>query len=778
MSFFHRTWLFLLTLGVLLPASSLVHAAETVEPPVRFSRDILPILSDNCFHCHGPDEKARKAKLRLDTQEGAFRKTDPILVAGKSSESELIKRIITKDPDDLMPPLKSNRKLTAQQIELLKRWVDQGAAWGKHWAFESPKQPDLPDLKDKAWPKNALDHFILARLEKEGLHPSSESKKESLLRRVTLDLTGLPPTLDELDAFLVDESPEAYEKVVERLFKSPHYGERMAWDWLDAARYSDTNGYQGDNERTMWPWRDWVVNAYNQNMPFDRFTVEQLAGDLIPNATLEQKVASGFNRNHPINGEGGRIPAENRVDYVMDQTETTSTVWLGVTMTCARCHDHKHDPFKQKEYYALFGFFNQSPIDGGGGDGQTAPVVEMGGPEQVAKLKELRDAETAAKKDRDELEKKLRIEQAAWEKELASIQGDDGKPHEIKWTLLEPESSQSDGGAMLARQPDGSVLAAGPNPAKDTFALTARLHMQNITAFKLEALPDTSFTNSGPGRADNGNFVLSEFSVQGDGLPVSLGAVSASFEQKGFPAANAVDGNPGTGWAIMPEFGKMHYAIFEARGQVGQTPEPALAIRLEFQSPHVQHVLGKFKLYATNENRALLRPMSPKIHEALAVPAEKRNDAQKKDLTEYYLNTHPALATAKKKADDTRNALQAYQKTVPRVMIMADGKPRDTFVLVRGAYDKPADKVEIGTPACLPPMPADAPKNRLGLAQWLVSPEHPLTARVAVNRIWQQFFGTGIVKTAEDFGVQSEKPSHPELLDWMATEFMRTKWDV
>ena len=341
--------------------------------PADFGREVLPILSDHCFKCHGPDEKARKGKLRLDTKEGALRTEKPVLIAGKSSRSELIRRITSKDPDVMMPPPESKLKLAPAQIAAIKSWVDAGAAWSKHWAFEPPQRAALPAVKNTKWPRNEIDRFILARLELEGLQPSLEADNVTLLRRVSLDLTGLPPSQLELAAFLKDPSPAAYESAVDRMLASPRYGERMAWDWLDAARYADSNGYQGDGDRTMWPWRDWVVRSLNHNLPYNQFTLEQLAGDLLPNATDEQRLATGFNRNHMINGEGGRIAEENRIEYIFDQTETLGTIWLGMTFTCTRCHDHKFDPITQRDYFSLFAFFNNTPVTGGGGDPQGAP---------------------------------------------------------------------------------------------------------------------------------------------------------------------------------------------------------------------------------------------------------------------------------------------------------------------------------------------------------------------------------------------------------------------
>jgi hypothetical protein len=562
--------------------------AFAVTPDVDFNRDVLPILANNCFQCHGPDQQARKAKLRLDTKDGLR-----VVTPGRSAESELYNRITSSDETEVMPPPQSKKKLTAQQINVLKNWIDQGAKWAKHWSFEPPRRPDLPVVQHKAWPRNAIDVFVLDRLEREGLQPSPEASREILLRRVTLDLTGLPPAPDEVAAFLADKAPDAYERVVERLLQSPRYGERMAWDWLDAARYADSNGYQGDQDRTMWPWRDWVVQSLNANMPFDRFTIEQLAGDLLPGATKKQKLATAFNRNHMINGEGGRIPEENRIEYIVDQTDTVSTIWLGATLGCARCHDHKFDPFTMRDYYGMFAYFNQTPVNGGGGSGKTAPVLDFATPEQDRQR-------TKLQKELDEVTKTLRAQEA-------------------------------------------KLRAAGvvTKDGKETTSLPANIE---------------STLRKGPG---------------------------------------------------------------------------------------------------------------------------DRNEQTFNELVKFYKEKEPeyiALLQAHKKAKQTRDAMV---NTVPQVMIMEDMvKPRDTFMLVRGAYDKKGEKVSAAVPGVLLPLSAEAPNNRLGLAQWLIDPSNPLTARVTVNRHWQTFFGTGLVKTVEEFGAQGERPSHPELLDWLATEFVQSGWDV
>lgn len=572
-------------------------AAEAVD----FNRDIQPILSENCFQCHGPDKAQRKADLRLDQEKEAKADHDGTIaiVSGKSADSEAIKRIFSDDPDEVMPTPKSNRKLTSQQKEMLKRWIDEGAKWGEHWAFVAPVAAQPPQgTKFKLQSTNPIDAFVQARLAQEGLAPSVEATRETLIRRVTLDLTGLPPTPEEVDAFVRDASPEAYEHVVDRLLKSPRYGERMAWDWLDSARYSDTNGFQGDPERTMWPWRDWVVRAFNANMPYDKFTVEQLAGDLLPEASQEQKLASGFHRNNMHNGEGGRIPEETRVENVFDRVETTATIWLGLTFTCCRCHDHKFDPLTLRDYYGFYDIFNQMSETGAGRGGQAPPVIDMSTPGEEKKVKATTAQLNAAAEEVEEFE-----------------------------------------------------LTKFPRPAGAP--------LTESDAIKL------------PGN-----------------LPQYIGRTE--------PKKRGVD------------------PLLEA--------------------------IGYFK---------------------------DRDPAYTKLLQEL-------LARVR--------ARDAAANSITKVMIMDQvEKPRDTFILVKGAYDKPTtDKVTGAMPAKLVTAPKDsaARANRLDLARWLVARENPLTARVTVNRYWQMLFGTGLVKTVEDFGVQGEKPSHPELLDWLAIQFMDSGWDV
>ncbi len=781
---------------------------------IDFSRDIQPILSENCYHCHGPDAKGRKAELRLDQREGAMRVQDGVAVVkpGDSKASALIERIFTTDEDDLMPPKKSNRMLTTAQKELLRRWVDEGAKWGEHWAFVAPQRSAVPGNAEWAmriadwekrepvlgaklraqqatmerWANNPIDRFILDRLLTEGLAPSPEASPEKLCRRLYLDLTGLPPTPEEVDAFLASAKSDrdaAVKSLVEQLLASPRFGERMVWEWLEAARYADTNGYQGDPTRAMWYWRDWAIGAFNANLPFDQFTVEQIAGDLLPEPKREQLIATGFHRNHMINGEGGRIAEESRVDYVQDRVETTGTVWLGLTLNCCRCHDHKYDPLTQREYYQLSAYFNSVDETGrNDGGGLSNPILSLATPEQDKQNAALKGAEAAANKERDALEKALRAEQPAWEKDIRS---NTAQVAEIEWHVITPSEVSSEHGATLTKQADGSVLVSGTNPDTDDFVITASTAVRRPTAIRLEMLTDDSLAAHGPGRAPNGSWVLSEFKMLGEGKPVELAAARADFEQPGWPLANALDGRDDTGWGAWPHVGKPHEAIFEMKTQFAvrssfdSRQDLNLSFRLQFRTSYQQHTAGKFRLSITNSPAVLLRPIPDEVKTAIAVEPAKRSDAQKKVIDDFHLAAEPRLIAAKKKADAAKAAREKAERETPRTMVMRDrAERRETFILVKGAYDQYADKVTHGVPAKLSPLPGDAPTNRLALARWLVAPENPLTARVTVNRFWQQFFGTGIVKSADNFGLQSDAPSHPALLDWLAVEFRESGWDV
>lgn len=754
---------------------------------VDFARDVRPILSENCFQCHGPDDAARQADLRLDTHEGLLERTgdEAVVTPGDPARSLLFRRIVAADPDERMPPPDSKRVLTPAEIETIRKWIERGAEWREHWSLRPLTRPDVPQVSRPDWRLNPIDAFVLAKLEREGLAPAPEAEPFRLLRRVTLDLTGLPPTPAETAAFLADNAPDAYERLVDRLLASPAFGERMAWDWLDAARYADSNGYQGDRERTMWPWRDWVVEAFNRNLPYDEFTIDQLAGDLRPGAAFEQRLATGFCRNHMINGEGGRIPEENRVDYVMDMTETMGTVWLGLTLNCCRCHDHKFDPLTRRDYYGLFAFFNQTPVNGGGGDPQTPPVLTVYSEEQQSRLAQI-----------EEQLRRVEVGLRSRAEELAQVQSEweAGRRVELEqtaWTILLPTQAAAER-QTLHVLPDGSVLAGGPLADQDAYTVSAAAAPGRIAAVRLEALRHESLTQNSLSRADSGNFVLTDFratlqtpapATPGEPgvAPLVFRAAQATFEQGEHKAATAIDDNPQTGWAVWEGriVDREQAAVFLLREPVEAPPGSTLTFHLRHDSPHVRHNLGRFRLSVTAAADPPATVGEPALLSALRTPAAERSQEQRQLIRADHQASDAAYAGLVAEQKRLQQEREAIEKAAPKVMVMEDQpERRPTFLLERGLYNLPGEEVAANVPACLPPLPADAPRNRLGLATWLVAPDHPLTARVTVNRIWQQFFGIGLVKTPEDFGVQGEIPPHGELLDWLADDFRTHGWDV
>jgi hypothetical protein len=759
--------------AIFIASHTSLRAADNVD----FNRDIRPLLSDHCYQCHGPDEKQRKAKLRLDTKDGLFTKREdgiPV-VPSHLDQSDLYRRITAKNENERMPPPDKGKKLTETQIALLKRWIEQGAQYKGHWAYIAPTRPETPNLQHPAWQvRNPIDRFILAKLEHEGLTPSAEADKVMLIRRLTLDLTGLPPTIQEVDEFLKDNSPNAYEKVVDRLLASPRYGERMALEWLDAARYADTHGYHIDSGRNMTRWREYVIESFNNNLPFDQFTIEQLAGDLLPNATTRQKVASGFNRNHMINFEGGAIPEEYHNAYIVDRVNTTSTVWLGLTMACTQCHDHKFDPLTTKDFYRFYAFFHNVPERGlDGNTGNAVPSIKAPSSADEKRIQDLRAEITALEASLKAAHPELDHAQAEWEKKPQASRTEWTTPAADKMTAR---------GATLKALADKSIVAEGANPATETYTVTFRTELAKITALRLEVFPQDNLPAKGPGRSDNGNFVMTGFRVflgddkKGGGL--GLKSATADFAQATFPVSGVL--NRGPGWAIHPEVGKPHWAIFELETPL-VAPGKEITVQLQFNSQFAHHQFGKFRLSATDSASPLLPETMPeKIRMILAVAAEKRTEAQKTELRNHYREVvSPEMRQIRDKIAKAQALIAATQKKIPDAMVMEEmTRPRDTFVLIRGAYDKKGEKVTAGTPAILPPLPKDAPANRLGLAKWLMSADNPLTSRVVVNRYWQMYFGTGLAKTSEDFGSQGEPPSHPELLDWLAVEFRESGWNV
>jgi hypothetical protein len=771
---------------------------------VQFGRDVLPILSNKCFTCHGPDAKTRKADLRLDTRDGVL----SVVTPSDSGKSELIRRIGATDADRMPPG--SRRRLSAAEQELLRRWVEQGAAWGKHWAFEKPVQPSPPAVRNAAWVRSPIDRFVLARLEKEGLSPAPESDRATLIRRVTLDLTGLPPTLAEIDAFCTDRSADAYERVVDRLLASPRYGERQAMDWLDGARYADTNGYQNDFARTMWPWRDWVIDAFNRNQPFDQFTIEQIAGDLLPRATSAQRIATGFNRNNRTVTEGGSIDEEWRVENAVDRVETTATVFLGLTLGCGRCHDHKFDPITQKEFYRFFAFFNQVNEKGVYTEqrGNVAPLVQVPSSEDRRRQRQFDLAVAATEQDVRAEQAGLARRQQRWEKEQQSApsaalprglalevplcgdlrsRGADGKAHEVIYR-----------GKGKPAWTDGPLGHALRLPGQDEAFLDAG------RAARLERTDHFSY-GAWIKRVGNGA-VLSKMDdaagyrgfdliVVNDHLEVHL----AHHWPDNFLKVATRDPLPNNVWTHVfmtyDGSGKAAGVKLFVNGQpvaldvqsdkLGGTIATEQPLRLGKRSTSFpfQGELADVRLFR--------RTLTPDEVQALAAlplrriaqtSPERRSPLQQELLTRQFRARYaPRLQEAQANLDRLRKEMAEYEQRVPTVMVMEDVKtPRPTYVLKRGRYDVPdrSQRVEPDVPGFADPLPSGAPRNRLGLAYWLVWPDNPLTARVIVNRYWQHYFGTGLVKTAENFGVQGEPPSHPQLLDWLATEFVRTGWDV
>jgi hypothetical protein len=905
-----------------------------------FNREVRPILSQHCFKCHGPDEGQRKVGLRFDRREGATR----TFALSKTGESLFVKRIVSHG-GDIMPPVYANKPLSEKEIAVLKRWVATGAVYKPHWAFVPPKQSPLPKVQHAAWCRNPIDNFILARLEKQGLKPSPEADRLTLVRRIYLDLIGLPPTPEEADAFLNDRSPNAYERLVDKLLASPHYGERWARRWLDLARYADTNGYEKDRFRSVWPYRDWVINALNKDLPFDQFTIDQLAGDLLPHAGVEERVATGFHRNTMLNEEGGIDPLEYRYYAMVDRVATTGTAWLGLTVGCAQCHTHKFDPITQREYYSLMAFL----------DNADEPTIDVPRADLTAKRKEI-EAQVA---DR-----------------TAHLAEHFPLPGTLRWAAATPTTVQTASGATATVLPDNSVKLSGTDPETDTYTVTLDSPMTEVGAVRLETLTDPSLGKNGPGRTPHGNFVLTEFTAMvaprdgsGKAIPVKFVRAEADFAQDGFPPQNAIDGNSKTGWAIsgtgnwnvprtaifypekpiaLPHGGSWtfkleqayggHHTIGRFRLSLGQTVstdtrpvevqrqeelarkygvwlqeaekravawsvlrptqatsnlprlavqpdnsvfvsgdmtkhdiyqlqfhtdgKPITALRLEVlpddrlpgQGPgrvfyeggpgdfflseialtadgkpvkwasatesgigsaagaidgnpqtgwsingrqgqaseavfrlaeplktdtfaiqldfeqYYAAALGRFRISVTSDSRPAGADLPPDVEEILLTPTAQRTSAQQARLMQHYLSVAPELESERAAIAQLRRSMPAYPTALAFLERPADN-PRPTYVHHRGEFLQREAQVKPGVPAILPGLPTSEPANRLTFARWLVSPQNPLTARVAVNRQWAALFGAGIVRTVQDFGYQGDPPTHPELLDWLAVAF-------
>lgn len=770
----------------------LTRAAD--EPHVDFARDVRPILSDKCFHCHGPDETSREADLRLDLWEGDDDNIGAmdVVAPGEPDESTLIERITAEDPEMRMPPVHSGKTLKPEQIEIFRRWIAQGAEYTPHWAFVAPERPTAPKVRDAGWIHNPIDAFVLARLERAGLAPSSQAAPATLLRRLSLDMIGLPPTLEEVVAYESNLQSlgreEAYRREVERLMASPHYGERWGRVWLDAARYADSDGYEKDRPRDVWMYRDWVIRALNDDMPYDQFIIEQIAGDLLPNATQDNLVATGFLRNSMTNAEGGIDPEQFRMETMYDRMDAIGKSVLGLTLQCAQCHTHKYDPLTHTDYYRLFAFLNNC---------HEKQITAYTADDEARREKVL--ADIAA------IEDELRESTPDWQARMATWETtvrDDQPP----WNVITPKLDTS-GGQKHYVLDDGSILAAGYAPSQFTSEFPIDVKRPKIAAVRLELLNDPSLPMDGPGRSIFGHCALSECrasvapidhpeqtkdvkfkSVTADVNPAECEVDARYFADESGqrrvtgPSALAIDGSDHTAWGIDVGPGRSNVprkAVFVPEEPIDASGGVRLTIKLA--QMHGEHYevgtydqnLGRFRFSITESEGATADPLPAAVRDALAVPAADRTPEQAAAVFGYWRTTVPEWSDANSRIE----ALwQQHPHGTSQLVVAEREVPRETHRLDRGNFLTPAEKVQPGVPAFLHPQTDDQPANRLGLARWLADRRSPTTARSLVNRIWQTYFGMGLVITAEDFGLQGDPPSHPELLDWLAVELMDNNW--
>jgi len=780
------------TRRLLFLAAALVAGTSAAAPAPDFQRDVRPILSRQCFACHGPDEHSRKGGLRLDLRESALtpaKSGKRALVPGKPDASELIRRITSTDHNQVMPPPETKKQLTTAEVDTLRRWVAGGADYQPHWAFIKPRQAALPKVKQSGWPQNAIDHFILARLEKEGLKPSAPADDYTLVRRLYLDLIGLPPTPEEADAFVksvqTSNRQSAIAKLADQLLASPHYGERWARKWLDLARYADTNGFEKDRPRNIWPWRDWVIRALNEDLPFDQFTIQQIAGDLLPasqisnlkSQKLDPLVATGFHRNTMLNEEGGIDPLEFRFYAMVDRVATTGTTWLGLTLGCAQCHTHKFDPIPHTEFYSVMAFLNNAD----------EPDQDL--PTAVAEEQHRKNLERAAKL-LAELPSKFPANPKATppltgpehlEKRLADWLTTE-RARVVKWTALRPAEAKSNL-PLLTVQSDDSVFVSGDISKMDTYELTFRNVPAGVTALRLEALPDDRLPAHGPGmtyyEGRKGDFFMGEFKVFAGSSQLKLVRATESFSKNNFgnapvTAALATDGNPETGWSTASREGERHEAVFNLAEPLRTAGD--LRVKMLF-GRHYAASLGRFRIAFTTDARGATASTLPlEAQELLLKPDAQLTASERAKLREHFLLAAPELKEAR--AEIERLPKPPAHQTTLVLRERPPENPRPTHRHHRGEFLSPKEAVAPAVLGVLNPLPPGAPTNRLGFAQWLVSPENPLTARVTVNRQWAAFYGRGLVRTTEDFGLQGDAPTHPELLDWLAVEFMRQGWSL
>ncbi|HSU52635.1 MAG TPA: PSD1 and planctomycete cytochrome C domain-containing protein [Candidatus Dormibacteraeota bacterium] len=769
-----------LVIGFYAQAGERQPAASSTSNRVDYARDIQPLFENHCYECHGP--KRQEAEFRLDSREVALKggELGVAIVPRKAAESLLIQAVSGLKPNLVMP--KKGARLNANEIRLLRAWIDQGAVWPenpaiaadegrKHWAFKAPVRPPVPQLRDKKWVRTPIDAFVLAKLEREKLRPSAPADRRTLLRRLSLDLTGLPPSIKEIETFANDKNPDAYEHAVKRLLASPHYGERWGRQWLDVARYADTNGYEKDKPRSIWPYRDWVINALNSDMPFTEFTIEQLAGDLLPNATVSQKVATGFLRNSMLNQEGGIEPEQFRVEALIDRVDTLGKAFLGLTINCCQCHPHKYDPFSQKEYYQLYAFLNNDD------ESFIEVPTHKHDKERAEVLSTIRALTTKALKDTTNVTERM----AEWENTV-------NEPT-TNWTILEPKDWQNFA-TKFEKQEDNSLLGGGDLQPGGVMRVWTETRFTNITGLRLEALTNANLIYGGPGLLGKGTFMIAEFEAEAWASEnptvtnkIKFRRALADMEAPEFGITNTIDGiTTNGGWtpAITPDWrNKNHFAVFEAEEPFGFPGGTKLLITLEEKVKSDKaldaHMLGCFRLSATTD-AAPLRVEAPyELRSVLRTADNQRTGEQKLALFNWFRLTEAAFTNLNKEIE------QEWTKwpDPPTTLVLHEREhPRVTHVFKRGDRLRPTDEVTAGVPEVLNPLPPAAPRNRLGLARWIVDRRSPTTARVIVNRIWQAYFGQGLVTTPEDFGTRVETPSHPELLDWLACEFMDSGWSL
>jgi hypothetical protein len=900
--------------GLVAPVLGGLNRTPTGPDSIDFNSQIRPILSAHCFACHGADEGARQARLRLDVRDEAVRDRWGVqaIVPGDGDASEMMMRIESGDPREVMPPPKHGAPLGGEEIDLLRRWIEQGAPYAEHWAWTGPRREVVPAVSRPDWPRNGIDRFVMARLDQEGIHPSERADRHSLIRRATLDVTGLPPTPSEVKAFVEDGNSGAYERLIDRLLASPAYGERWARVWLDLARYADSAGYGSDPLRpNLWPWRDWVIDALNRNMPYDQFTVEQLAGDLLPDATQEQLIATAFHRNTMTNTEGGTDDEEYRIEAVKDRVNTTGQVWMGLTVGCAECHSHKFDPISHRDYYRLFALFNQTEDNDQPDERPTLPLPNAG---ERVRIEEIQARIAELQRDYNAVTPEFEDELIAWERKQADP---------ISWAPIEPVRVSAIQPTSFERLPDSSILASGAASGTDTYFVEARTDLSHLTALRLELLPHVSLPVGGPGRASgSGSAILTELEVgvrspaqqppqarfvrvelpgphrvlslaevqvyDGESDVAITGAATQSSTADGagadraidgrttgdfehgsttltrseddpwweldlgaehpieslvvwnrtdrglgtrltdftvraldtarnivweqrvetapnpvrhfrltpdttlklrqasagdalpdFAVSRAIDGNfgPRNGWGVDGGSGTTFASAFEIEGAPAIEPGSLLLLTLT-QRHGDGRMLGRFRVSVTAEPTPV-RELSHRIRDVLALPREERAEDQRRALADYFRELAPSLAGIRHELSELRRALAEIQPVaIPIMKEVAQDRQRVTHILNLGNFLDPGEPVEAGVPEVFHPWPEGAPMNRLGLAKWLVSRENPLTARVAVNRFWSQLFGAGLVETEEDFGTQGSLPTHPELLDWLAVEFMDRDWDM